>query len=148
MIIKGQDPKNLGVMQDARVNASGGLQVTSQGSNAQVLDGTAAWADSAAQDTEVNLDIALPTPLPSGGLYTIFVKNPSANTGLDVSVRSKETFDAASYAELTSWNVAAGANSLKLVQGWGGEALRLTLSNDTALGVGEGFTAYVSVRSV
>lgn len=119
------------------------------GSNIQVHDGTAVWANSAAVNTAVNIDIALPSPLQSDAKYLISIINPSAVTALTVKVKNKETFGAAQYPELTTFSVPATTDKAVLVEGWMlGEAGRLTLSNDTVLGAADGFTANVRVRKV
>jgi len=122
-----------------------------KGRNEQIFDGTATWAESAAAGTEVSVDIALPSILQGDALYLVIVTNPSTVTAVTVAVRNKETFDVARYPELASFNIPVNTPEGKavLVQGWMlGEAGRLTLSNDTALGLGEGFTAYIRVRKV
>lgn len=120
------------------------------GSNALIYDGTASWADSAGAGTEVDLDVVLPDSLQGQALYLVTVHNPSAVTGLSVTVKGKETLGgAAVYSELTSFVVGADSSKQVLVQGWLlGEGGRLTLSNDTALGATDGFIAYIRVRQV
>lgn len=122
--------------------------VDSAGGNV-VYDGTASWPNSAEANTIVDLDVVLPEPLQEQSLYVVVVYNPSAVTGLAVSVKGKETFGSAVYPVLTSFAVEAGASKQVLVQGWlVGEGGRLSLSNDTVLGASDGFTAYVRIRQV
>lgn len=131
-------------------NKDAGVQLT--GTNIQVYDGTATWANSAAVGTIVDIDFPLPTPLQGNALYEVVVTNPSGVTDLTVRVKNKETFGGtARYPELTSFPVAANSPDGKavLVQGWLlGEGGRLSLSNDTALGASDGFTANVRIRKV
>lgn len=132
--------------------ASNGSQLTSlTGSNVQVYDGTSVWANSAPINTVVDKDITLPSLLQGDALYEIIVTNPSTVSDITVVVKNKETFNAiARYPELTRFGVVKNTDGkVILVQGWMlGEGGRLTLSNDTVLGVSDGFTAYVRVRKV
>ncbi len=120
------------------------------GTNTQVYDSTALWANSAAANTVVNKDVALPTPLQRQAMYLITIINPSTVTALNVKVQTKETISAVDhYADLTSFSVAANGKTSTLVQGWLlGAAGRLALTNATALGAADTFTALVRVRSV
>ena len=117
--------------------------------NKQVgTDQNATWANSASANTAVNLDYTLPAALRRDAKYVVAVYNPSTVTALTVKPKNKaDNFGAATrYPELTS--LAVPVNSVKafVVEGWmldaGG---RLTLSNDTVLGVSDGFTATVRV---
>jgi hypothetical protein len=140
------------------VNEADGIQsdgsrfVSQIGSNVQIADATAAWANSAAAGTAVNLDVVLPTKLQSDALYEVTVTNPSAESDLTVVIKNKETFGGtARYPELTRFGVLKNNPDGKsvVVQGWLlGEAGRLSLSNDTALGLSGSFTAYVRARKV
>ncbi len=134
-----------GYVDDSKVTS---VQVMSN--NEQVYDGSVSWANSAAAGTTNNIDVALPSALQN--LYLISVTNPSTESALTVKVLNKETLGgSAKYPELTRFSVAVNSPDGKsvLVQGWLlGEAGRLVLSNDTALGASGGFTAYVRVRKV
>lgn len=121
------------------------------GNNEQLYDGSVSWANSAAQGTENNIDIDLPTNLQKDAKYVVTVTNPSSVTGISVIVKNKETFDVARYPKLTEISVPVNTpDGLSVVvDGWlVGEGGRLTLINDTALGLTDGFTAYVRVRKI
>lgn len=108
-----------------------------------IAEGTATWANSAAAGTEQNIDI---TDV-RGGNSVIVVHNPSTVTALTVSVRDVETLNAAArYAQRTSFSVAANSDGSFAVENWPVGNARLVLSNDTALGLTDGFTAHVRVR--
>ncbi|MHB1001900.1 MAG: hypothetical protein ACYC27_21885 [Armatimonadota bacterium] len=151
MLVQGLN-ESTNQVQDIKVTSGGAARVISAGSNEQIFDGQAVWANSAVQNTAVNIDITLPTVLQGSALYMITVTNPSTVTALTVSVKNKSTFGGtAKYPELTRFGVQANAADGRsvLVQGWMlGEGGRLTLSNDTALGGSDGFTAYVRIRKV
>lgn len=121
-----------------------------QQSNESVYDGSVSFANSAAAGTAVSIDIALPAILQRDSRYLVTVTNPSAESDLTVKVRGKETLGAtARYPELTSFAVGKSLPDGKsvVVQGWMlGEAGRLVITNDTALGVAGAFTAYIRVR--
>lgn len=122
-----------------------------KGSNEQVFDGTVTWANSEAVNSIKTVDIALPDTLQKDGLYEIIVTNPSTETTLTVSVKNKETFSVEKYPELKSISVPADSidGKANIVQGWLlGEAGRLTLSNDTAVGAAGTFVAEVRVRKI
>lgn len=111
----------------------------------------AAWANSAAAGTAVNLDYGQQV----GGIgqrgYAITVRNPSAVSALTVKMQGKETFaSTAYYPEIDSLAVPAGSVKQFYVDGgWlDGEGGRLALTNDTVLGAGDGFTANVRVRQI
>lgn len=135
-----------------RGNSNGDAYVQLIGNNAQVGDDlTAVWAAEAAQDTAENVDVSLPSPLQGDAKYLVEIYNPSANTALTVIAQNKAlTFGGATrYPELTRWSVAASGIKAVLVEGWLLDAAgRLVLSNDSALDVGQGFTAYIRVIRV
>jgi hypothetical protein len=122
------------------------------GNNLQVgSDLTATWADSAAANTAVNVDVALPTSLQGSAKYLVEIYNPSAVTALTVIAQNKAlSFGGATrYPELTRWSVAASGVKAVIVEGWLLDAAgRLVLSNDTALGAGQGFTASIRVIKI
>lgn len=139
-------------VQDIKITSGGAVRVTSTGSNEQVYDGSASWANSAAVNTTVNIDITLPAVLQGNALYMVTVTNPSTVSAITVVMRNKGTFGGtARYPELTRFGVPANSPDGRsmLVQGWMlGEGARLSLSNDTILGGSDGFTAYVRIRKV
>ncbi len=139
--------------QEVKASSNGELLVklgSQSGNNEQVYDGSAAWANSSSANTNKDIDITPPTTLQVNGLYAVTVINPSAVTALTVVAQNKGTFGgSAKYSTLAQFSVAANTNRTVIVQGWMlGEGARLTLSNDTGLGVADGFTAYVRVRKV
>lgn len=117
------------------------------GSNAQIgTDLNAIWAESALINTIVNVDITLPVSLAQK--YLIEIYNPSAVTALTIIAQNKAlTFGGGTrYPEVTRWGVAAPGAKAVIVEGWLLDAAgRLVLSNDTALGVGQGFTANIRI---
>ena len=118
------------------------------GSNVQVgQDATATWANSAAANTEQNVDVAQPDNLRSR--YRVQIHNPSLVTALTVVVRHVVSLGGtARYAKVTEFVVPAGATVETLVEAlFGGtDGTRVVLSNDTALGTTDGFTADVAIR--
>jgi hypothetical protein len=116
--------------------------------NTQVgADQTAAWANSAAANTEVNVDIAQPSTIRSK--YRFQINNPSAETALTVKVRNRVTIGAAErFVEVGSFAVPVGSGREAVIEGaFGGDnGIRIVLSNDTALGLSGAFTANVAVR--
>jgi hypothetical protein len=118
-------------------------------------DQTATYANSALINTQVTIDIAAPTYAKQR--YKIVVYNPSTVTDLTIKIMSTETSLGAGtrYAFLDSMTVPKSAaytgttiNAYeKEVEGiFTGAALRLVVSNDTALGGSDGFSAYIRVR--
>ncbi|MHB1651661.1 MAG: hypothetical protein ACYCVD_04180 [Desulfitobacteriaceae bacterium] len=135
---------------DAIKGSNGSVNVAITGSLSILLDITAAWANSAAVNTAVNLDIPLPSDVHGEGLYQITITNPSAVTAITAKVKNKETLGTAKYPLLStiSTPVSTPDGKVTVVQGLFGEAARITLSNDTVLGVADGFSAYVRVRKL
>jgi len=127
------------------------VNVSQNGSNELIENTSVTFADGATVDTEKDVDIALPADLDSDNLYQLLIHNPSIITNLENRVKIKWT-DADSnirYSQLTYIKVGTGEGKAALVQGsMLGEGFRVTISNDTALGTGEGFTAYLQVREV
>jgi hypothetical protein len=117
-------------------------------SRAQVsTDKTAAWANSAAANTEVNLDFTQPGNFTSK--HRVQVHNPSSVTALTVKVQNTVSLGGSSRQALLQ-TISVGTSSTKetLVEGMfgGTDGVRLTLSNDTVLGLSDAFTADVAVR--
>lgn len=135
---------------DEQGNPSYGLQ--GKGSNEILSDTSVSWVNSAAAGTNTDIDIPLPTYIQKDALYVITVTNPSVDSDLTVIVKNKETFNGtASYPEVTRFGVAKTSSDGKalLVQGFLlGEAGRISISNDAAIGVSGAFTGYVRVRKV
>jgi hypothetical protein len=121
------------------------------GSNEQVIDTTVAWANSDAAGTTKTVDVTLPDELQGDAKYLVIVTNPSTETTLTVKTQNKETFGSAKYPEVASIAIPANTPEGKgtIVEGWLlGEAGRLVLSNDTAIGLTGAFTAEVRVRKL
>jgi hypothetical protein len=87
MLIQGLNV-GTGQVQDIRVTSNGAACISAAGSNDQVYDGSAAWANSAAQNTNVDKDIALPTDLQTNAMYLITIINPSTVTALTIVVKN------------------------------------------------------------
>jgi len=118
-----------------------------------MIDTTASWANNAAQNTAVNIDAVYGNYMRTAeDLFLLTVTNPSAVTALTVVVKTKATFGGvARYPELTRFGVPVSSTDgySRLLQGLGAaEAIRITLSNDTALGAADAFTAYVRMKKV
>lgn len=134
--------------------------------NSNLVDGTqvctddpnqAIYAAEAAANTQVTLDLTSPASPVSK--YEITIYNPSTVTALTVKAFCTEATLGGDtrYGYLTSWPVLASqaitgttinTYSVVLSYPFVGTNLRLVISNDTVLGVGEGFTAEVRVRAV
>ncbi len=127
-----------------------------RGANKKVgTDLTFTWANSAAANTEVSNDIALPDTWQPDARYLIIVRNPSAVTALTGKIKLKATSlgGADRYPRLKGGDFSVSANvpegEAVLVEGWMlGDGARLTLSNDTALGAADGFSATVRIIQV
>lgn len=118
--------------------------------NLKLFEGQATWANSAAADTEVDLDIEIPKVLDPAANYLVIVRNPSTETAVTVRAKNKEFLAGADrYPEVQNFNVPVSSPDgiATLVSGWLlGTGARLTLSNDTGLSAGGGFVADVLVR--
>ena len=127
------------------------VNVSQNGSNELIENTSVTFADSATVDTQQNLDIALPADLDGDNLYQLLIHNPSTVTNLENRIKVKWTDSASNvrYSQLTYIKVGTSEGKAALVQGsMLGEGFRVTISNDIALGAGEGFTAYLQVREV
>lgn len=128
------------------------LPVDERGSGEQVFDGTVVFANSAAANTHVSTaEIPLPSTLQGDGKYVVTILSPSTITALTVRPENKETFaGTARYADLPAFTAPINVGGVsRVIEGFlVGEAGRFTLSNDTALGVADGFTASIRVRRI
>ncbi len=113
----------------------------------EVFSGDAAFANSAAANTTVDLDIT-EVYLERARKTVVTVRNPSAVTALTVTVKNVETLGGAvRYPTHQTWTVAANTTSSTVVDAWLlGDGGRVSVSNNTALGVADAFTANVRVR--
>lgn len=120
---------------------------------------TATWANSAGANTEVDVNIdfsELPQSLISK--YLVLVHNPSAVSAITGTIKTRFTDDAGVARAATKRTttpadetiVAAAATTRGfVVEGFhAAQGGRITLKNDTVLGVGDGFTAKVEVWSL
>jgi len=132
------------------INADGSRLVQLTGSNAQVYDGSVAWANSSAAFYSNLLTLPLPSDLQPNALYAITISNKSLISDITIFVGNKETFNSVvTYSELTRFGVVKNTAKTILVQGlYIGEGSILQISNDTVLNSTQGFTAYVRVRKV
>lgn len=132
-------------------------EVADAGADESLVNGLATWANSAPVNTAVNLDVPIPVrPTPTGKLL-VLVNNPSTVTALTGTLKTRWTDNvpAAQVATLRSGasdvTVAVPANTTKgfvvdlFALADGG---RITWTNDTVLGVGDGFTARIQVRQL
>lgn len=119
------------------------------------------WANNALINTQVTVTFDLQDPRSS--VIKIQVHNPSTVTALTVEVRDMfEDQDGATdrFGLLTSFGVGANTTASKIVDLAGGSGpainaaptviaprIRIILSNDTALGAADGFTATMKVTS-
>ena len=120
-------------------------------------DQTATWANSAAANTQVSVTITKPTvPLSE---YELVVYNPSTVTDITVKIFSVETSlgGGTRDAQITSVSIPKSQavtgttinTQAKFLHGiFNGADVKLAMSNDTVLGVADGFSAYVRLREV
>lgn len=124
------------------------VDVEVTGSNAQIEgDKSAAWANSAAANTVVQIDLAQVGEIRSK--YRVQIYNPSSVTAISVTVYNRvKVAGVVRSTELVSDSVPTGTAKEILVEGMfgGTDGVRLALSNATALGLSDGFTADMAVR--
>ena len=117
-----------------------------------MYNGTATWANNALINTEVTVDLALPTIRTPEDVYQVVVTNPSTESALTIRVCVKLTPVAtARYPELTRFGVPVSTTNgyARNIQGLAaGEAIRLVIANDTAIGAAGAFTAEIGIRKV
>jgi len=116
------------------------------------------WANSALINTQKTVTVTAPANV--RGLYELIVYNPSTVTDLTVkifNVQASNFAGASRNSYLTSVSIPKSQTITgtaincysRLIQGvFNGVNLYLVLSNDTALGGSDGFTAYSRVRAV
>jgi hypothetical protein len=110
------------------------------------LTGALTWADSAASGTAQELEGG--TGAVFSGPAIVHVHNPSAVTALTVTCRLRWTDDVGTVRDSDLLSFAVPANSTKAVrvEGFGMGRSLLRATNDTALGIGQGFTARARVE--
>ena len=123
-------------------------------------DNPVAFANSAPINTQVIIDIASNAVFPSPRDRCVLeIYNPSTVTGLTVKIFSKALsfggdiryclIDTVAIPISQTTTGTAVSAHLKIIEGmFVGEDVRLVVSNDTALGASDGFTAYLRVREV
>lgn len=113
------------------------------------LAGAFTWADSAAAGTAPAALVDNDSSHTSG-VAVVHVFNPSGVTALTVTCRLRWTDDAGADhdSDLTSFSVPANSTKAVLVDGFGMGLGVLRATNDTALGLGQGFTARARVEFV
>lgn len=126
------------------------VQLAGSARNTQVdTDKTAVWANSAGANTAVNVAIAQPATPQKNAKYLVNVRNPSTVTALTMKVRNTLAGFGGSAREADlGASITIPANSVVsvLVEGWlAGGGGTLLLSNNTVLGVADGFTADIRV---
>lgn len=120
-------------------------------------DNIITFENSAAANTQVNVDISKPNNPKSRYLITVY--NPSIVTDLTVKIFTKETSFGGDtrygYLDVTTIPKSQTVSGtiintyVIIVEGiFIGADLRLTFSNNTALGASDGFSAYVRVREI
>lgn len=119
----------------------------------ELTNTTVRWANSAAANTEVVVDLGVPgsVPRPAGAALLVIVRNPSSVTAL--AGESRVAFDdggSEQQAKLASFTVAranGGGEGFLVDGGLLGRGGKIALRNSTVLGGSDGFTARVSVWS-
>lgn len=115
------------------------------------------WANSAAAGTAVDVDVPVQARTLPGEAQAVTVRNPSGVTALTVAVFAGEEIGGTTVygafvpdgaAAPLTLAVPAGATRTFVLPRWLGHGGRLRLTNDTVLGVGDGFTADVVVREI
>lgn len=134
------------------MNAPNWLKAAIGALNNLVADTSVSFADSAGQDTEQTADLGLPSHVPDDGRALVTIHNPSSVTALTVQPQIAETFPSggAQHGDLgTTFAVPTQGTASFVVEGLlAGEGGRLSITNDTVLGAGDGFTAEIRVRSI
>jgi hypothetical protein len=117
------------------------------------------FANSASQHTQKIIDIAKPTSGMIVNEYEIVVYNPSTASDLTVKVFTQETFlnGATKYSLVDTLQVGKSASttgttvdcrSFRVDTMFISGNCRLIVSNDTALGEAEGFTATIRITEI
>lgn len=116
--------------------------------NRVLLTGDVTFPNSAAAGSEESVGFDFPALMEEDARYVITVYNPSGVTALTVTPKMLETLqDAERESSLASFAVPAGGTASTEVS-MGGEGGRVTVSNDTALGLADTFSATVRVRKL
>jgi hypothetical protein len=121
-------------------------------------DSDVAFANSAPQDTQKTLDIAVPTTSAKGS-YKLIVYNPSTVTALTVKIFSEElalkgatryTYEKSLTvpAVTTTSGTSVNTSSFVIEDILATTGVRLIISNNTVLGASDGFTATFRLREL
>jgi hypothetical protein len=123
-----------------------------------IVESQIAFANSAPQNTAVDVDVPSQTESDGEHEYILTVRNPSAVTALTVHVKTQEKFDATfgggadHYPELMTFAVPVSTPEGKefTIEGWNlvGTKGRITITNDTVLGGAQGFAADMRLRKI
>lgn len=110
------------------------------------MTGTLVWANSAPAGTvvtEVSTEAAQ-----ISGIAVVHIHNPSTITALTITLVVRWTDSAGNSRDsvLTTLSVPANSTRAFVVQGFGLGTSVLKASNDTVLGVAQGFTAFYRVE--
>ena len=113
---------------------------------ARSVSGALTWAASAAAGTVQTL--VAPEGAHNDQDATVFVFNPSTVTALNVScrVRWADGTGANRDAELMSFSVPVNSSAARVVDNMGMGIPLLHVTNATALGLGQGFTAQARIQ--
>lgn len=147
--------------QDIKVTGGGAAHVLSRGTQIRETqvgnDETLTWANSAAANTQVTVTVVKPSMPVSE--YKLKVYNPSTVTDLTCKVFAVAVglgggdrdclvtaFSIPKSQAMTGTTINAHARLLHGI--FDGSALKLVFSNDTVLGGGDGFSAYMRLREV
>jgi len=114
-------------------------QVQLLGANTLVASGSVTFTASASAATVADWDVTLPAILQSSAVYVVTINNPCTGSALTVVVKNKVLLDVIRYPELTNFSIALGVVEGMSVPIQGmliGDAARITVSNDSAIGAG------------
>lgn len=114
---------------------------------AKDLEGAFTWADSAAAGT-APAPLVDDDPSHTSGVAVVHIHNPSTVTALTITCRLRWADNTGTDrdSDLTSFSVPANSTKAVLVNGYGMGLSVLRATNDTALGLGQGFTARARVE--
>lgn len=122
--------------------------MASGAANNIVITQDAAFANSAAAGTVVDIDVAAVGSWAQHRDHLLVVHNPSTETALTIAIHAVETLGGSERsAQIQTLAVPANSTRAFLVSSLGfGESSRIRVTNDTALGLAGAFTAVVRVR--
>lgn len=118
--------------------------------NQLVAEASAAFANSAAAGTPVDVDVGLPAKLHKEARYLVAVHNPGG-VAITIRLQNRETLNgAARFPQAMQFGVPAGGEVMQIVEGWllGETPSRMRVTNDGAVALDGAFTAAIRVRKV